>query len=139
MPPAGERVHHWRSDPQGRSGWPGGGAAGQSSHMPALAGREGANTCADPQNGRGCLQVYPRSVAMMQLMVGIQRRAFMMSQLRLRLGMACEANPSVPLWLLAAKLEASQVLAHHRMQARRLAMTLHSRVGAGMHMLHDAS
>lgn len=52
----------------------------------------------------------------MQMMANVHQRAFMMSQLRLQLKMACKENDCAPMWLLAAHLEAVQLLTQYRMK-----------------------
>ena len=62
--------------------------------------------------------MYPRSLPLLGLLVQVEQRAFLVSQLRLRVRLACSQHGFVPLWMLAARLEASQVLARERLKVR---------------------
>lgn len=63
-------------------------------------------------------QMYPRSLQCMQVLLQLESAAFMSGRLRMRLRTACDSQPAVPLWLLAAKLEARQLVPQHRIRVR---------------------
>lgn len=59
------------------------------------------------------VQVYPKSAALLQLLIDLERQSYMTALLRMKVSQVCQQNESVPQWLVAARLEGLQSQASH--------------------------